>query len=225
MYRRRTRRYARRAPRKIGGRRRKYSRRRRFGRKRGNFLQVKRTFQWTVWTPNTTTTADFWRSFTFQLGFIPSIADYVNLFDLYRIKAIRVKFVPKYDSFAGNETTAATTRVWGVQPHYIIDPYNTVTPTGTYTAATYATFAEGGNVKQRNGNQPFSVYFKPVVLDTVAGVSRRPMRSPWLQTLDATVPHGGFQMFMTDYNFSGTGFNNQGYNLFVTYYLQFKGMK
>lgn len=192
-------------------------------------MSVKRTFLYDTWVPSTASTSGFWKYYSSTLGDIPSISDYVNLFDLYRIKAVKFTFVPKYDNFAGNDTTDTTapgiTNCWGVQPHVILDPHSTVTPTGTYTLATYADFSANGAVRQHVGNKTFSVYYRPKVLDTMAGLSAMPKSSPWIFTSQSGVAHRGFHVFMTDYGFSGTGFGNQGYNVFVTLYLQFKNAK
>lgn len=194
-----------------------------------NIVQAKRTILYDSWLPNTASTNGFWRYLIFTLNDIPSVSDFVNMFDLYKIKAIRINFVPKYDSFGGNDTTDTTapglTNNWGIQPHVIVDPNSTVSPSGVYGVLNYAGFAENGNVTQHAGNKPFSVYFRPRVMDTVGGVSATPRISPWIQTSQITLNHRGVHVYMTDFNFSGTAFSNQGYNMFVTYYLQFKNLK
>lgn len=189
-------------------------------------MSVKRTFMFDAWQPNSASVGGFWRYYDIRLNDLPSIADYVNMFDCYRIRAVKFQFVPKYDSFAGNDkTTSGTTNAWGCNASVIVDPNSTVTPVGVYGKSDYATFSENGNVKMYNGNRPFSVYFRPKVLDTIAGVSANPRVAPWIQTSSPSVAHRGFHIFLSDYNFSATGLANQSYNIFVTVYMQFKAVK
>lgn len=200
---------------------------------RGNndaFFSVQRTFYVGNWAPNTATTNGFWRLFAPALTDLPSIGEYQALWDSYRIKAIKVTFRPRFDNFSGNDTTDTTapgvTNQSGTRAFVIVDP-NTVTgPTGTYTSATYNTFAENGSlIKCYEGTKPFSVYWKPSVDRTLGNVATGGrMLAPWLQLgAGSSVLHYGFHIFMQDNNFAGT-FGNS-YDIFYTFYMQFKSSK
>lgn len=190
-------------------------------------LKCQRTQYIGNWVPSTVTTGDFWKSYQWVLGFVNNNAEFVNLFDLYRFAALRYVFRPRYNSFAGNDTTDTTlpgiSNQAGTMLHILKDPYSVSTPAGTYSAATLNTFLEGGNVKTYTGLRPVSVYFKPVVRMTVAGGSSKPVRSPWLNVTDTTIPHYGFQAFAQDVNL--TGVFGQSWDVYVTAYMMFKNLR
>lgn len=194
-------------------------------------LTVKKTFYLENWQPNTTTVNGFWRYYTFTLSQLPDLASYVAMFDTARINAIKVEFHPRFDNFAGNDTTDVAapgiTNQAGTRMSIVVDPKSSLVPTGTYTSANYNGFLEQGRVRTKQGNRPFSVYFKPNVnynLGAIVGQSRK--RAPALQIADAnsqTVSHTGFHIFAWDQSFNGS-FGNS-YDLLVTYYMTFRGMR
>lgn len=186
---------------------------------RQSMVTFQRSFNYSYWQPATTTTADFWKSFSFSLGDMPSSSEITNLFDEYKINAIKVKFLPRWNSFDGsNKATPGTTNAAGVNLHIMNDPRNQIVPAGTYTRTTLNSFLEGGRVKSYNGDKAVSVYFKPQIYNVITpSVSNMWMKAPWLPTGNTTTPHFGFQAFAQDYNLTG-GFT-QSWDVFVTYYI------
>lgn len=194
-------------------------------------LNVKKTFYLGNWQPSSATVNGFWRYYTFVLSDLPDLASYVAMFDTARINAIRVDFHPRFDNFAGNDTVDVAppgiTNQAGTRMSVVIDPKSNLVPSGTYTVGTYNGFLEQGRVRTYTGNRPFKVYFVPNVnynLGAVAGQTRR--RAPALQLSDAnsqTVSHTGFHIFAWDQAFNGS-FGNS-FDLIVTFYLTFKGMR
>lgn len=190
-------------------------------------LSCKRTFWFENWQPSTVATVNFWKYYNFGFSQLPTAAEFVALFDQYRISAIKVTFRPRFDNFAGNNTTDVTppgvTAQQGSYLSIINDPRSTIVPTGTYNSANYNIFCEQGNVKTYQGTRPISVYFKPIIREAGAGgaiISRRP---PFFSTTVTTEPHYGFHAFAHDGNFSGT-FGNS-WDVFVTYYMMFKNLR
>lgn len=194
-------------------------------------LSVKRKFYLENWQPNTTTVNGYWRYYTFNLAQMFDVGQYQAVFDQYRINAIRVEFHPRYSEFAGNDTTDTSlpgiTNQSGTRLSVLVDQRSSVVPSGAYSSATYNSFLEQGNARTHQGNQPVVVYFRPSVSQTlganVAGAARK--RAPWMM-LDASgqsVNHTGFHILAWDANFSGTF--GQSFDVLVTYYLQFKGMR
>lgn len=194
-------------------------------------LSVKRKFWLENWQPSTVNAAQFWRYYTFNLGQMTDVGQYQAVFDQFRINAIRVEFHPRYSEFAGNDTTDTTlpgvTNQSGTRLSVLVDQRSSVVPSGTYGGAVYNSFLEQGNARTHQGNKPVTVYFRPSVSETlganVAGAARK--RAPWMM-LDASgqqVNHTGFHIFAWDPNFSGTF--GQSFDILVTYYLQFKGMR
>lgn len=188
-------------------------------------VSFKRTCFIGNWTPSSASTNGFWRYSAHSVTDIYNFGEYAALFDQYRINAIKVTFRPRYDSFAGNDTTDVTlpniTNQSGCMVHVINDPTNRNTPAGTYSSTTLQQFFENGNVKTYSGNKAFSIYFKPKIDSTISGGFAR-IKAPWLQTNDTTVVHNGYHVFMQDVNMTGTF--GQSFDRYVTFYFQCRGM-
>lgn len=197
----------------------------------GAELACKRTFYLEHWQPSTTTVNNFWRYYQFTLSQLPSAADFTNLFDAYKISAIKLTFRPRFDNFAGNDTTDTTipgiTNNNGTMVHVIKDPRSTVVPSGTYTSATLNSYLENGSVQTHQGIKPINIYWTPMVDVAVAtGASAFPRSrslSRYLNTNNTDVVHYGCHVFMQDANF--TGLFGNAYDVFVTYYMKFKNLK
>lgn len=198
---------------------------------RGSFLLAKRTFWLSHWQPNTSTVDGFWRYYTFTLGQLPSASEFTALFDAYKISAIKLTFRPRYDNFAGNDTTDTAlpgiTNNNGTMMHIIRDPRSTVAPSGTYTSATLNQFLENGGGRSYMGTKPINIYFKPmndtaIATGATAAVRSR-VSSRWLNTANTDVVHYGVHVFAQDVNF--TGLFGNAFDVFVTYYMKFKSLR
>lgn len=189
-------------------------------------IAFKRTWYYGVFQPTTATTAGFWQYFTIQFSNMPNATEYTNLFDQYRINGIKWTFRPRFDSFAGNDTTDTTlpgvTNQQGVNLHIIKDPMSTVTPTGTYSAGTLNNYLENGTVRSYTGTKPVTVYWKPMIDDQLSTGTRR-VKAPFISSSNSTVSHAGFHAFFQDFNFSGSF--GQNWDMFVTLYFQCRGQR
>lgn len=191
-------------------------------------VSIQRTFCMGLWQPSTAATTDFWKQYAFRLSDMPSFANFTGIFDLYRINGIKVTFRPRYGSFDGANTTdivlPGVTNQSGVHMHVLNDKTQTEFPSGLYTRANLNTFLENGKVKSYTGLQPISIYVKkPVTYRTVDGTATAQFTaSPWLTTQTFS-QHYGFQAFAQDTNFNGSF--GQSWDVFYTYYLQFKGIR
>lgn len=199
---------------------------------RDAYMRMKRTFRLENWTPSNTTTNDFWKYYTIRFSDLPNVADYQALFDEYKISAVKFTFRPRYDNFAGNDTTDTVlpglTNVGATYLHFINDPASRVAPSGTYTAATLNTFLENGNVRSVLANKPVSVYFKPLINDAISqtGASAdqfRRVKPGWLTTNTPGTLHCGFHVFAQDINLAANWQNS--YDVFVTMYFAVKNLK
>lgn len=192
-----------------------------------NTVTFKRKFWYANWQPSTTTTADFWKYWTVNLAAVPQYAEITSLFDEYRINALKFEFHPRFDSFAGDNTTDTTlpgiTNQSGTKLHILVDPSSTLTPSGTYVSSTLNVLMENGNVRTHSGNRIVSVYYKPKFYDTVGGVAGRMSSPKYLRTDSSAIQHLGFHSFAQDNNFNGTF--GQSWDVFVTAYISARNMK
>lgn len=192
-------------------------------------ISCKRTFYVENWSPSTAATSGFWRYYSPSLSQLPSLSEFQALFDMYKVKAIKITLRPRYDNFAGSDTTdvtlPGTTAQGGTNVHVVIDPDSTnTTPGGTYTTTNLNAFLENGNVKSYTGNKPITIYWKPKVGDSMATGEAR-VRPKWMGTsaTPSGIVHHGVHIFLQDTNFTGTF--NQSFDVFYTYYMQFKSLK
>lgn len=194
------------------------------------YLRVRRTFWNFNWVPGTAATSDFWRYITFSANLIPNISEYTNLFDTYRVNSFTVTLRPRYDSFAGNDTTDTTlpgvTNQGGNHVHVIIDPSSPIsTPSGTYVFGTLNSFLENGKVRTYDGTKTISIKVKyPCFVDDINNTAASDYkRSTWITTNNTGVSHRGVHMFIQDVNF--TGAFGQSYDVFYTVDISFKGSR
>lgn len=189
-------------------------------------VSFKRTFYTGTAVPGTASTSNFWSYQTWTFSQLPDSNSFAALFDQYRIKGIRVKYVPRYDSFAGNDTTDTTlpgiTNQGGCMAHVIVDPYSNTAPSGTYGSTTFNSFCELGEPRTYTGLKPFSVYYKPTVAESLSS-SVTKKTAPWIDIVNNSLVHNGHHIFFSDVNFTGNF--SQAYDQFVTYYFECRGMR
>lgn len=175
-----------------------------------------------TWAFGVASTADFWRYYTFTPNDINGFIDYADVFDEFRINAIKVTFRPAYDSIQ-NVTGAGSLAQRQAYAYVLVDPSTTVAPTGTYTAATLNDFLSQGKVVTYTLNRPFSVYFKPKVSEAVfgGGTAARVYDSPWIKTSETGVQFRGFHMFLQQ-NSLGAANENIRLDTFYTFYVSFR---
>lgn len=197
--------------------------------KRNDSITVERTFRWFHWAPSTTATVDFWSYFQPGINQLPNVAEYTALFDQYRVNSLTFKLVPRYDNFAGNDTTDTTlvgvTNQAGVRVHVVIDPSSTVTPSGGYSAATLNAFLENGKCRTYMGNDTvtFTVKYPMIQQDVNNTTLSEFKRSSFFSTSNTGIPIRGAHVFLQDINLTGV-FGNQ-YDVFCTMNVTFKGQK
>lgn len=192
-------------------------------------MNVTRTFWTANWSPDATTTNNFWRYLTMNISSLGWATELATVFDSYKMNAVKFVLRPKFDNYAGNDTTDTT--VPGITAngltnvHIINDPTSTLVPTGVYSTGNLNSFLENGRVKSYQGTRPISIYIKnPTYTQTLAtGITSR-SRSRWVNfnTGGQSIAYGGAHVYMQDANFSGVF--NQSFDIFVTVYMQVKGL-
>lgn len=188
-------------------------------------VSVTRTFWREAWLPTATSTNDFWRYYAPTMAMLPSVAEFAAVFDQYKINGVKITLRPKSDNFAGNDNTVAGTIRALSNVHYLVDKYSNVTPTGIYSSATCNAFLENGKVKSLQGTQPVEIYFKPAIANTNQGISDSERTGPkWLSLANSQgVLQNGVHVFIQDFNFANS--QTQAYDVFFTYYMQFRGLR
>lgn len=195
---------------------------------RNSVMKYKRKFFLENWQPSTVATSNFWRRYNQSLSNIPNSGDLVNFFDFYKVCAIKLELIPRFNSFDGSNTTDTTapgvTNQAGTFVHVCYDLRSITSPSGVYTSSTYNNFAEQGRIKTYAGNRKITIYYKPVITSLYAGNQTDQYTSvKWLPTSQTALTLYGPQIFMQDPNFNGS-FGNS-YDIFVTQYVMLKGTR
>lgn len=219
---RRPRRYRRRLRRAVG----RVPRPRRF---RGQTLTTSRTLYQGNWQFTTVSTDGFWRYYAPSINELPDISSWVQMFDEYKINAIKVTFRPAYDdiSVSANTTLNSAINYPSAQAHVVIDPESATAPTGTYSPGTLNTFLEQGNrVRTYNLNRPFSVFYRPKVMDQVfgGGTASRIFKSPFIRTTETSVGQRGFHIMLQQNSMANTN-NFVRLDTFITFYVTFRSLR
>lgn len=168
-------------------------------------------------------------SYMFNLGGLPNYTEFTNLFDAYRILAVKITFIPSVSSNdAGNVLNATN---WGYQPTI----WTGVDKNGfSWTGATYPTIntenaiVQNNNAKiVRNPLKPFSIYIKNPAVElgvvasaTLVGGGNRARQ--WIDTDNYSVNHYG--AFIGGLIPNGTANFSVVYNPIIKYYMQFKNV-
>lgn len=202
-----------------------------------NVLNVKRQFYAGRVIPSTATTLNFWCYVTptlqsagimssTTLAGLPNLTEYTNLFDTFKLAAIKYRFVPRNMDYNLSQVNPSTGTTFFDVPQVSIlkDPQSTVSPSGVYGITSYNTLLEQGNVRRVRGDKEFSVYLKPLIQEQYGSGALRYIKPRYTGT-DASgvaMPHRGFHIYWHNFNFSTT-FTE--YDVYVTYYMSFKGQK
>lgn len=200
-------------------------------------IKVARTCYLGNYLPNAVGTQGFWQYRTVSLasgyldqtgvslGGLSNLAEYQLLFDQFKLSSFKITLRPNVLDL--NQTQSASTLTY--QPpyvHVIMDPASGVTPSGTYSVATVNSFLENGKVRTYRGDKKINIYVKrPKIIEEYGGGADRYVSPRWTQ-LDSqgiNMPHRGFHLMHQAQNMTAN--NNVSYDVWITYYLRFKGMK
>lgn len=164
--------------------------------------------------------------FTFQLANLPAYTEFSNLFDQYRVNAVKLTFLPSVDgNDAGNVLNMTN---WCYQPRI----YTLIDRNGINSGAinTEALLQENTKARLiRNPLKPFSIYIKSPGVElgvgAVAGTSNLNAATAynrWIDTSANTVSHYGAAVGGIVPN--GTTNASILYTCVAKYYLQFKNI-
>lgn len=209
---------------------RKYGKRMSLYTPRQRMYTVTRTWWSFNWTPSVAAVTSFWQFLTMTASQIPAWGDYSDVFDEYRIQNFKIILRPRYDNYAGNDTTDTTlpgvTNQGSTLVHAIIDPKSSIlAPSGTYSTTTLNNFLESGIVKTYTGNKAIhiNVKYPCVANDTNGSANAMFVRAPWFSTNQPGAVHRGVHVFLQDINMTGTF--GQSFDVFYQATVSFKGMR
>nr|WAE42286.1 MAG: capsid protein [Cressdnaviricota sp.] len=151
--------------------------------------------------------------FTFRLSDMPDVSDFTNLFQRYKINAVKIEFMSPFN-VALTQTFAT-----GIGLFLL---YGVIDRNSTTALATTAQAEEYQSLKIWKSNQNHQVYFKPSLPMTVTDIAANSFveiqKPRWISTLETGIEHLGFKL-ITDNNGSG---NSYVLTPRLTYYMSFK---
>lgn len=167
-------------------------------------------------------------NYTFSLGGVPGYTEFVNLFDQYRINAVKLTFLPQFtgNDFEDAVANNASSVPWIQNPrvHYCID--RSGIQTGTINSESkMLEYSSARTVKRPF--EPFSIYVKSpsVHLGTATGViivGGAPKSKQWIDTDNYGIVHHGCAIGM---QIPGGATNTTyGYEVMIKLYMQFKSV-
>lgn len=208
-----------------------------------NMLTIKRVVSSNATaTFSTTSTSGFWRycapslnsfwtrfSDGTNLGGLTNLSEYTNLFDQFKIHAIKLTFRPRFVDINLGQYTNVTGANFYARPMVAVayDTSNTIVPTGTWQQATLNTLLEQGNVKFYRADREFSIYLKPKVSEQYGSGAVRYVKPQWtdLDSNGQTMGHRGFHFFVYNNSWDSNMVSSTIFDIVCTYYISFKNMR
>lgn len=162
----------------------------------------------------TSTVADLMGGMTFKLSNCPNSTEFTNLFDKFRICAIKLEIVP---NFTGSDLNPIGTKFSIPNISTVVD-YNDVTTPGALTD-----LLQYNNYKRTRGQSIHKRYFKPAVLasnyEGAVTSAYTSVWKRWLDTADVDTLHYGIK-----YHFDQTS-TAIAYRCYAKFYIQCKDPK
>lgn len=157
-------------------------------------------------------------SFSFQISDINNSASIGNLYDQFRLNAVKITFWPQLDSYSTTNTSSATNT-----PiiYTAIDFDNAATPSNAGTLDQYTT------LKKSYFKRPHSRYFHPQALAAMYLSSTQTgyynVRKPWVNMTNQALPHYGIIGAIISTNSADTV--EQFVRVTCTYYFQCRNVR
>lgn len=151
-----------------------------------------------------------------------NLSEYAALFDQYRLNAYKIELVPRYQSYNADQNSATTT-VRNVPMVYICkDSGNTSVYTGVWQQVFLNGLLENGG-KCFRADRKITIFQKPRVSEQYGAGANRYVKPQWTDLTTSagnSMAHRGFHMFVYSNTFDNTSL--PVFDVFVTYYLQFR---
>lgn len=166
---------------------------------------------------DTAATVQFGGAMRFMLKSVIESSDLTQLFDRYKIKGVKLKFL--YQSNLANSDSTTGTNALPIMS-YSFDGDDDTNPTS------YTDLARKQYTKQKilNGNYFFSIYLKPRVTKevyrTALTTGYTSEKACWLDCNNDDIAHFGLKLWINNWNPGSTKFNQL--SIQPTYYLALK---
>jgi len=195
------------------------SRRTRSVRPTRNVCSFQRKFWYQNWAFQTGSTPGYYRAFQPAFSALPTVGEFINTFDNYRIDRITVTFIPRYAQTSCDAQVAGA----GVNNQFYLtlglDTENALTPSGIYSSTTMNQMLENVNrVRTVMLDKPVTISWRPKVLNSNS-VSNNAVWAPFISTLFPLQPHLGLLAFLHDANFAADAAS--GFSVDVMYDFKF----
>lgn len=151
-------------------------------------LQVKRT----VKAYDGDITGEQGLSFQFNLSALPNFAEFVNLFDRYRINGVKLRIM-----FLANSNDTGTSNVLSIPVMHYINDIDDASPPTTENEILQKNF-----LKTRRLDTPFTYYLKPKatseIFASASSTGYAVGKSMWIDMNSPNIPHFGFKAWINN---------------------------
>lgn len=155
---------------------------------------------------------------TFQLSDLPQVNTFKDLYDSYRISSVQVRWVPKFQTnFMMTELGSdyMTPEIMSVIDH---DDANVFTINDMLQSPTFRRTRAGREHKRYLKVCPLKMMYESST-GTAYGQN---WKEKWIDCDDSTVPHYGLKTYFTPFTTNIEDVSTLNYDLYVTYYVQFR---
>lgn len=164
-------------------------------------------------------------AYAFSLDSLPNYTEFTALYDMYKIKGVKLSFVPSGNSYMTSTVSGITSAVGFSRFHSVIDYDDLSTPANETTLLQYNT------LRSTPGYRIHNRFVKPrvqmsVLDDNTAGTvapAAIGRAGQWLDTDNPTIDHTGIKIWCSaPINSGATAGTSITYSVYATYYLAFK---
>lgn len=168
-------------------------------------------------------TSWFSQAFDFRLSYLPNYTEFTNLFDQYKINAVKIDFVP---STTGNDQEGLYNQT-GAGGAWFFSPivYTLIDKDGNPQVSTQNATMENSKARLiKKPFEPFSIYVRKPQLLMSAGLTTSAIQTRgWIDTTAAGAYHHGAAIAGQILN--GTTAAVMRYYCTITYYMAFRNAK
>lgn len=157
---------------------------------------------------------------------LTNLTEYSALFEQYRLNAFKVELIPRYVNFSTDQGTGTGT-VRNIPMVYICKDPHQAGPlaTGVWQPLFLNGLLENGG-KTYRADKKITIFMRPKVSEQYGAGANRYVKPQWTDlttTAGQQMPHRGFHMMAFSNTWDPAAF--PVFDVFVTYYLQFRNPK